>query len=145
MRIFTALALILAGCTGDLVELGPKTGTGGSGGGGGSTDMAQGTSGGAAKFNPDIQRDIDSLGCSSGGCHGAGVKPALTMGASGAALDTNYTNFIGDCTTANPAGSPVLAKNLPGASHVGGAKFSGTSDPIYTRWLAWIQAGEPKQ
>jgi hypothetical protein len=38
----------------------------------------------------------------------------------------------------------VLTKNLPGASHGGGAKFTGTNDANYKRWLGWIQAGAPK-
>jgi hypothetical protein len=149
MRIFTGLAFFfLCGCTGDLVEIG--AGGGADMSAGGIPDMAQAGGGemgpNTAKFFPDIQADVDQLTCSLAGCHGGTQVPVLkAMPTAQADKDANYTNFMTDVNTTAPAQSLVLTKNLPGASHGGGTKFSGTSDPKYIRWLNWIQAGAPKQ
>lgn len=155
MRILTGLALILiSGCTGDLVEIGPaaKADLAGSGGGP-PPDMSQGQGPGgemgpnAAKFFPDIQADVDRLGCTAGGCHGGTQIPVMKMGAVAGSGDANYTNIMNDINTTAPAQSPILTKNLMGSgqTHGGGTKFSSTSDPTYQKWLGWIAAGAPKQ
>lgn len=154
MRILTGFIVVaLAGCTGDLVEIGPGSKTmdmsasgGGGGGGGGGQGGGMEMGPNAAKFFPDIQMDIDSakLGCSLGACHGGTQIPVVKANAVAGTGDANYTNFMADVNTASPAQSPILTKNLPGASHGGGAKFTGTSDPVYQRWLGWISAGAPK-
>lgn len=147
----TALALlIVTGCTGDLVPLVPQ----------GTADMASGSAdmalpGGAdgaaprtVKFSPDIQQDLDAKGCSSASCHGnANTPPQLhAMATTPAEVDVNYANFVGSCNQGAPASSAVLTPWLP-TGHGGGALFAGagTSDPVYQRWLAWIQAGAAKQ
>lgn len=150
MRILTGFVVVaLAGCTGDLVEIGPgskadMSGTAAvvdmAGGQGGNAEMGPNT----AKFFPDIQKDVDTLTCSLSACHGGTQVPVLKAMAVAGTGDANYTNFMADVNTAAPSQSPVLTKNLPGASHGGGAKFTGTSDPVYQRWLAWITAGAPK-
>ena len=149
MRIFTGLALVfmVSGCTGDLVEIGPGVRPDMSGV---VADMAQGGGGemgpNTAKFFPDIQADIDVLTCSLGDCHGGTQVPVLkAMPTAQADKDSNYASFMTDVNLGAPAQSLVLTKNLPGASHGGGQKFSGTSDPKYVRWLNWISAGAPKQ
>jgi hypothetical protein len=149
MRIFLhgCVLVMMAGCTGDLVEL---NATRDQGTGGGPPDMAQAGGGEMGpsnlKFYPDIQNDIDTVeGCSAVGCHGGTQIPVLKMGATAANDQGNYAAFINDVNTGAPDQSLVLTKNLPGASHGGGAKFSGTQDVVYQRWLGWIQAGAPKQ
>lgn len=139
----------MAGCTGDLVELGASKQDLSVGA---AVDMAQGTTGEmgpmvAAKFFPDIQSDVDRLGCSVTGCHGTPSTqiPVMKMGAMAGTDHQYYTNFMGDVNTTAPDQSPVLTKNLPGASHGGGSKFTGTSDPNYVKWLNWISAGAPEQ
>jgi hypothetical protein len=147
-----ALAL-LAGCTGDLVELTP-----------GSPDMSVGAvadlaqAGGGemgpsvgAKFSPDIQADLDAKGCTSVACHGTSgnnsvmyVKPMATAQAD---IDTNYMNVMNEVNKTSPAQSPLLVQpGTTGSGHVGGIVFTmGANDPTYMKWLAWIQAGAPKQ
>jgi hypothetical protein len=148
MRILSALLFAaMAGCTGDLVEIGAG---GGDLAGGGGGDMAQGGGGGemgpnTAKFFPDIQKDVDTLTCSITACHGGAQAPVLKPMAVAGTGDANYTNFMTAVSTGAPSQSLVLTKNLPGASHGGGAKFTGTRDPVYQRWLGWISAGAPKQ
>jgi hypothetical protein len=148
MRIFLhgCVLVMMAGCTGDLVELNSAKQDLSFG----NVDLAQ--SGGGEmgpsnlKFYPDIQMDIDNvLGCSTAGCHGGTQIPVLKNGATAANDQGNYAAFLNDVNTAAPDQSLVLTKNLPGASHGGGAKFTGTNDPTYKRWLGWIQAGAPKQ
>jgi hypothetical protein len=148
MRILASLVvLMLAGCTGVLVEIGPGARPDLAGGGGGPVDMAGGGGPSNAKFFPDVQTDIDSaaLSCSLGGCHGGTQAPVLKANAVAGAGDANYTNFMNDVNVGAPDQSLVLTKNLPGAAHGGGSKFSGTNDPVYKKWLGWIQAGAPKQ
>ncbi len=143
--LFSCLAAPLSGCIGDLVELTPKDqGTNNNpdlsmGGGGGD-----GGGGGNPVFNPDIFNDIVSLGCTSGGCHGGTTPPVLKNMTDPTTMMANYTNFTADANMG--AGSLVLTKNLAGngVSHGGGKAFPSTSDPVYMRWLAWINAGNPQ-
>ncbi len=149
MRIVTAFVLVaFAGCTGDLVEIGPGAKADLSGTIGGGGDMAQASGGemgpSTARFFPDIQKDIDTLGCSGAGCHGGAQIPVLKANAVAGTGDANYTNFMNDVNTGAPSQSLVLTKNLPGASHGGGSKFSGTADAVYQRWLGWISSGAMK-
>ncbi|HEX9103946.1 MAG TPA: hypothetical protein VF997_17165 [Polyangia bacterium] len=151
MRKFLSgcVLVMMAGCTGDLVEIGAAAKQDMSVGG--AADMAQGGGGelgpNTAKFFPNIQADLDSLGCSASVCHGAPATqiPLMKMGAMAGTDHQYYTDFMGDVNLTAPSQSKVLTKNLPGASHGGGAKFSGTSDPVYVRWLGWISAGAPEQ
>ena len=148
MRTFPHVFVIvlLAGCTGDLVELNagaPDLSFG-------NVDLSQNGGGemgpSNAKFYPDIQNDVDNVvGCSLVACHGGTQAPVMKMGATAANDQGNYTNFMTAVNLTAPDQSLVLTKNLPGASHGGGAKFTGTSDPTYVKWLAWIRAGAPKQ
>jgi hypothetical protein len=138
--------VMMAGCTGDLVELGANKQDLSFG----MVDLAQGGGGEMGpsnlKFYPDIQMDIDNVeGCSTVGCHGGTQIPVLKNGATAANDQGNYAAMMTEINLAAPDQSPVLTKNLPGASHGGGAKFTGTQDPIYKRWLGWIQAGAPQQ
>src|SRR5689334_206126 len=101
MRILTAFVVVaLAACTGDLVELTPggkpmdmaAGGGGGGGGQGGGGEMGPNT----AKF-ADIQMDLDAKGCTLGACHGMAGTGAVVVWkamATGADLDTNYTNTM---------------------------------------------------
>lgn len=150
MRIFffgCVLVMATSGCVGDLVEIGASANQDMSFS---QVDMSQGGGGEMGlsnlKFFPDIQSDIDTVvGCSATGCHGGTQIPVLKMGATAANDLGNYTNIMNDVNLTAPDQSPILTKNLPGASHGGGAKFTGTNDPTYKRWLGWIQAGAPKQ
>src|SRR4051812_28725099 len=147
MRIFLqgCVLVMMAGCTGDLVELSANKQDLSFG----AVDLAQ-TGGGemgpnSLTFYPDIQGDIDNvLGCSTVGCHGGTQIPVLKNGATAANDQGNYMAMLTEINLTAPDQSPVLTKNLPGASHGGGAKFTGTNDANYKRWLGWIQAGAPK-
>ena len=155
MRIFLhgCVIALMAGCTGDLVELNASKQDMSVGA---AVDMAQGTTGemgptSAAKFSPDIQADLDAKGCTITACHGAQgtganlyVKPMATAQAD---IDMNYMNVMADINTTGPDQSPLLTKPLTGSgvTHSGTKPFASTSDPTYQKWLAWIQAGAPKQ
>lgn len=103
----------------------------------------------------DIYKEMDAppgLGCTNqiGACHG-GATPtgqmALTDMAAGdmAKLMTNYTSVTARVNTGDPQASVLLLKMLAasagGTSHVGGTYFQSTSNPMYKRWLVWIQLG----
>jgi hypothetical protein len=164
MRTFLTFTFLLAGCTGDLVELGPKTGgtggadmaqaTGAAGGGGTSSggDMAGGTTGGAVTF-VSIQADLDAKICSSSACHGSanttsnGGFELKAMATAAADLMANYTAVQSEINTMTPATSPLLTNpaGLATPAHGGGTIFTaGTADPTYQKWLAWIMAGAPE-
>jgi hypothetical protein len=91
----------------------------------------------------EIQSDIDQKTCSLGACHGANQIPIWTAMATGSSLMTNYNSFIAYVNTGTPAASLVLTRPLPGSGHGGGTQFQSTSDPVYKRWLGWIEAGAP--
>jgi hypothetical protein len=164
----TIVALVgAAGCIGDITPLGPGTGTGTGGGNGGGTgggangDMGgsgttDGMSGGGgtdmASGNQNvtfaqIQTDIDTLNCSNSTCHGTGGAGATALKLDVGDATNNYPLFKLDAM--NGAMSLVLTKNEPvangGVQHTGGNSFFAmTSNPIYQRWLAWINAGNPQ-
>ena len=72
-NILFFVALMAAGCVGDLIDLSKRDGGAvpmGDGGGQPGTDGA--TVG--ATFDPVIQQDVDTIGCSAGACHG-GTAP----------------------------------------------------------------------
>ena len=163
MRTFLTLTVLLAGCTGDLVEIAPKTSTSGAdmamasgnAGGGGTAaggDMAGGGSGGAVKF-VSIQADLDAKICSSSACHGSttaasnGGFQLITMATAAADLMANYAAVQNEINLTTPAMSLLLTNpaGLATPPHTGGTLFSGgTSDPTYQKWLAWITAGAPQ-
>ncbi len=155
------IVLVLSGCVGDLVELTPgsaplKSGdmaqtqaadltSAGSndGGAGGNADMAQAAA--LVHFDPTIQADIDSLGCAASSCHGGTQVPLLVATPISATDKTNnYDHFKAEAMMG--AMSNVLVKNLAGSgvTHTGGSNFASTQDPIYQRWLAWINQGNPQ-
>ena len=148
MRILTALVFTLAaGCTGDLVELGPKTGgtgkgdmaTAGGGGGGDATgDMA--VAAGPVTF-ATINADIIAKNCALSGCHGPGSPNGLAIDPAATDLSANYANVQLEINLTTPAMSLLLTKpTMTGVTHGGSTVFS-TSDPVYQRWLGWITDG----
>ncbi len=144
-------ALFASGCVGDLVELTPPgaadlagavvnadlAGPGNNNPDGGGTPQS-------VHFTPDIQTDIHNLGCAAAACHGGTQVPQLKDPAADTATQmANYTNFTAEANQG--ANSPVLSENLAGngVTHSGGKAFASASDPVYVRWLAWINAGNP--
>jgi hypothetical protein len=118
-------------------------------------DMAQAGGGemgpNTAKFSPDIQMDLDAKGCTLTACHGTMgngsvmyIKPMATVQAD---IDMNYTNAMAEINAGAPAQSKLLMNPLAGSGsgHAGTTPFASTADPTYQKWLAWIQAGAPKQ
>jgi hypothetical protein len=155
MRIFLhgCVIALMAGCTGDLVEIG--VGAKQDMSVGAAADMAQGGGGEmgptTAKFSPDIQSDLDAKGCTITACHGTSgngsvmyVKPMATAQAD---IDTNYMDVMAEINTTAPDQSKLVRFPLAGSGsgHAGTTPFANTSDPTYMKWLAWIQAGAPKQ
>ncbi len=115
---------------------------------GGAPDLTAGAVA-SAYFNPDIQQDLDKLGCTAGPCHGSNASPLLVAApASPADWMSNYGDIHIDCTTLDCLGGGASALLLQkplvgGAAHAGTKPFASTADPIYQRWLAWITAGAP--
>lgn len=137
------LALTLSGC---LPSLGDASG--------GAADLGAATSDqagsvGAAYFNPDVQGDLDRLGCTASACHGGSSSPVILASPSTTAdWTSNYNDIRVDCTTLDCIGggtnSLLLTKPLVASiPHTGTKPFASTSDPTYQRWLAWINAGAP--
>lgn len=155
MRIFLhgCVIALMAGCTGDLVEIG--VGAKQDLSVGAANDMSQGTGGEmgptSAKFSPDIQSDLDAKGCTITACHGTSgngsvmyVKPMATAQAD---IDANYTSVVTETNMTAPDQSKLVRFPLAGSGsgHAGTTPFASTSDPTYQKWLAWITAGVPKQ
>jgi hypothetical protein len=149
MRIFFSgcVLFVMAGCTGDLVDIGAgaKQDMAFS-----DVDMAQSQGGemgpSTAKFYPDIQADLESLGCTNVACHGGTQVPVVKMGATAANDQGNYMNFMNDVNLGAPEQSLALTKPLTGSgvTHSGTKPFTSTTDPNYVKWLNWIKAGAPK-
>lgn len=140
----------MAGCSGDLVELGASQDLAFS-----QVDMSQGGGGemgpSGAKFFPDVQMDLDAKGCTITACHGAQgtgaimyIKPNATAQAD---IDANYTSAMNEVNQTAPDQSKLLTKPLTGSgvTHSGTKPFASTTDATYQKWLGWIQAGAPKQ
>ena len=134
----TACLALAAGCVGDLVELAPPSRDAGPPG---MSDMVVNRN---VKFNPDIEMDINTIGCSVISCHGGTQLMVLKNASDTPTIMMNYTQFLAYANMG--ASSQVLTKNLAGdmVSHSGGKPFASTSDPVYARWLAWIMAGNPQ-
>ena len=149
-----AIVLLMSGCVGDLVELTPGSKT--------TVDMAntqveqpdlagmqqQETPDMAQPpphFNPTIQADVDSLGCTASSCHGGTQVPVLKrLPTAQADIDANYAAFKGEANMGEL--SNILTKNLAGSgvTHTGGSSFVNKQDAVYQRWLAWINGGTPE-
>ena len=155
MRIFLhgCVIALMAGCTGDLVELNASKQDMSVGA---AVDMAQGTTGemgpmSGAKFSPDIQADLDAKGCTITACHGAdgngSVMYVKAMATAQADIDANYMHVMAEINTTAPDQSQLLRNPLAGSGsgHAGTTPFANTQDPTYQKWLGWIQAGAPKQ
>ncbi len=142
----------MAGCTGDLVELNANKQDLSVGA---AADMAQGTTGEmgqvATKFSPDIQSDLDAKGCTITACHGTqgngSVMYIKAMATAQADIDSNYMDVTPELNMTAPDQSKLVRFPLAGSGsgHAGTTPFANTSDPTYMKWLAWIQAGAPKQ
>lgn len=104
----------------------------------------------------DIYKDLDAgtgLGCTNqvSGCHGGtnptGLMALQDMSAQDMAkLMANYTQVKERVDTAAPTNSKLITKpldlNQGGVAHVGGNFYlPDTSNPMYQRWLCWVQLG----
>jgi hypothetical protein len=106
----------------------------------------------------DINNDIDvapGLGCTTpaASCHGttmpSGIMQLVAMAAGNMTeLMANYNQVKMQCNLSNPTQSLFLLKPLAisagGVQHTGGnSYFMNTQNPMYQRWLYWIQLGAP--
>ena len=93
-------------------------------------------------FTNNVENVILSHGCNAAGaCHGNGTQvPVLSTD-----INANYASMKAEAMKNTPpnTNSMLLTHLLPGAGHTGAQLFSGTSDPLYQTWLAWINNGEP--
>lgn len=104
----------------------------------------------------DINRDMDQtqVGCSAfdvGGCHGTATPKgilALKVGFTASKDDSiaraNYAAVVPkEVDLAEPEKSQLLTRALMGSGvpHTGGTPFKSKDDPVYQRWLKWIQLG----
>ena len=95
-------------------------------------------------FNPDINNDLQSCGAAQTGCHRSGLMTVLVPGTDTTTAQANYSSFMQVANQAMGENSPALAHLLPGAGHGGGTIFTnGKTDPLYVKWLAWINQGDP--
>lgn len=104
----------------------------------------------------DIYKDLDvgtGLSCTNqlSPCHGGtnptGLMALQDMAAQDMAkLMANYTQVVARVDMNNPSNSKLLTKPLDlgqgGTPHVGGnSYFPDKSNPMYQRWLIWVQLG----
>jgi hypothetical protein len=97
-------------------------------------------------YRPDIQKDIESLGCATAACHQSYGPLIMTGPSTDAQWMQNFTNFTMNPLDATYSISLVLSKNLAGngVPHAGSNNvkpFATTSDPTYKKWAYWIQYG----
>ena len=140
-----AAAYLFVGCVGELNKIDPA-GTIGDASVPIEADLRQPSNemgGGGVHFYPDIQKDLETLGCTAaGGCHGGSQPPFFKKApATTADKDGNYQNFVDDSNPTNPAMSTIIQKAQGKPTHVGGALLM-MSDPIYQRWIDWMSGGE---
>jgi hypothetical protein len=97
----------------------------------------------AVRFYPDIQSDLVTLSCTTGGaCHGSAQPPIFRQSPqTDVERNDNFMSFVGECNAIDPAKSPIIQNALGNMSHVGGTLMKMT-DPQYQRWIAWIADGE---
>jgi hypothetical protein len=100
----------------------------------------------------DINRDLDRFeyGCTNGfsSCHGGATPTGLMSLEKNANQDmttlmANYSAVLTRVNTTMPDQSLILQKMLKTSTvaHSGLKPFDTISDPIYQRWLLWIQKG----
>lgn len=100
-------------------------------------------------FDPIIQKDLDALGCASGSCHGTKAPVLISHPITIVDVDANY-NALAIDTHSGPT-SLILTKTLAtsGIQHADNSSpakpFASTGDPVYQRWLLWINAGAMKR
>lgn len=140
-RILFGSLLLLVGCVSKSESLMGDEDYG-SGGGGGDDVAAggSGTGGPTVAYKPDIQADIDSLGCSAASCHGGTSlpMPIIASPASDTDWQANYAEV--KARAGSVAVSPFMDKALGDGGHV--APLS-DGDPVLARWEAWIAQGAP--
>jgi hypothetical protein len=130
MRVLLVLAsLSLAACSGEINEHLPQSWEGES-----TTSAAAGS----VRFDA-IQADIDTLTCSTTGCHGDGQGNfRLVKNAKDADLTANYDAV--KARAQNGELSKLIIKATGGEGHVGGTRII-RNDAVYTRWVTWIREG----
>jgi hypothetical protein len=129
-----------SGCIGDLVDT--PTSRDASMHDGGTIQTGDG-GGGPVTF-AEVMGDAVGLGCAASSCHGGTQPPHLAEATDAPSMMANYSAFVADANMG--ASSLVLSKNLArnGINHAGGKPFADTTDPIYVRWLDWINQGNPQ-
>jgi hypothetical protein len=114
-----------------------------------SGDDAGGTTGGGVgstqaplevAFRPDIQADLDQLGCTSQACHGGASLPMqlVAFPADDESWAENYQAV--KARAGSVSASPLRDKALGDGGHIDPLH---EDDPIVTRWMAWVSAGAP--
>jgi hypothetical protein len=169
-RTLAAAGALASACTGSLAEIyphgvpaadpGPHAaaddgGAATSDGGTSQAPQAPTISGGgtpSATF-AEVLMGMDMRGCTNSLCHGGTATPLhlIAMAATPAdrmanlkALETSCAGGAGanSCIdVAAPASSFMLIKPTQTNITHGGGTVIMPSEPIYTRWLSWIQAG----
>jgi len=141
-----ALAYLLVGCVGELIEILPTSADMGLA----LEDLApappQEMGDGKVHFFPDIQRDIDMLACSANGCHGTPGNPPVLKAGPSTDMDkqANYDNFVAEIdNTTDPTMSTLIKFAMGMGGHPGGQKIM-MGDAVYQRWIDWIKSGELK-
>jgi len=109
------------------------------------TDMASHSDGGTGvAFIPDIQNDLNAIGCAVHGCHATFAPVFIANPTTLQQEMSNYAVFTSECTASDPAASPIIQNALGMDAHAGGTLIS-VGDPVYNRWVAWIGDGERLQ
>jgi hypothetical protein len=92
----------------------------------------------AIAFRPDIQNDIDTLGCSSAGCHGGDIlpMPLVANPLSDADYLANYQQVL--ARAGDSSSSLLMDTALGNGGHIAPMD---SSDAMAERWREWIAQG----
>lgn len=125
-----ALLAGLVGCYGELTPTDTSAGA--------TADAGTGT---APVYRPDVQSELESLGCTAvADCHGTdGVPMVVHAGpVEAAAWQANYDEVVS--RSRNGSSSMLLIKPTGLGGH---SVLFDTSSPVFARWSQWIDDGAP--
>jgi hypothetical protein len=139
LYISAALAIVsvLSGCADEpngFGALGFGSGSGSSSGSGAGEPTA------TVAFRPDIQADLDEIGCSSGNCHGGTALPMPVTANPSDDADWNENYQQVKQRSGSVSASLLMDKAVGDGGHIAPMDPEGETAQ---RWLTWIEQGAP--
>jgi hypothetical protein len=100
-------------------------------------------------FRHDVMPVFTKAGCNAGACHGTSRgKDGFHLSLFGFDPDGDYYRLTREqigrrINLALPKESLIVQKGLGAVQHTGGVRFT-TNSPLYRTFIAWLEAGAPK-